>query len=132
MKELGSSVAKLLTPMMMVIEGMMSVGGGEMSMDNLQGMVDNLMGKVLLKMITNKRNDNEQEKKDPNLFEDLIGLTDKLEKDFYTLGRKMKLPAFWKDELFRFGVDGVHHSDSGEVTDQDVDLITSIVEKYSN
>jgi len=133
MKELGSSIGKLLSPMMMIIEGMMSMGGGEMGVDKLSGMVDNMMGNVLLKMVTNKMKENtEEEKTDPLLFGELIGLTEKLEKDFYTLGRKMKLPAFWKGELFRFGEEGMHHTDSDDVVDgEDIDFITAIVEKYT-
>merc|ERR1719312_965515 len=135
MKELGSSIGKLLSPMMMIIEGMMSAGGGEMSMDNLRGLVDNLMGRVLLKMITNKQNKNNEktnEEKDesdePALFRDLLGLAENLAKDFYTLGRKMELTAFWKRELTRFGSEGVHHTDNEEIIDENVDLITAIVE----
>merc|ERR1719206_798515 len=128
MKELGSSIGKLLSPMMMIIEGMMSVGGGEMSMDNLRG-------RVLLKMITNKQSKNNEknnEEKDesdgPPLFRDLLRLAANLAKDFYTLGRKMELTAFWKGELSRFGSEGVHHTDSEEILDEDVDVITAIVE----
>merc|ERR1719320_1660914 len=131
MKELGSSIGKLLSPRMM------SMGGGEMSMDNLRGLVDNLMGRVLLKMITNKQNKNNEktnEEKDesdgPALFRDLLGLSENLAKDFYTLGRKMELTAFWKGELSRFGSEGVHHTDSEEILDEDVDVITATAEKY--
>jgi len=136
MKELGSSIGKLLSPMMMIIEGMMSVGGGEMSMDNLKGLVDNLMGRVLLKMVTNKQNKNSNtnegkaESDRPALFRDMLGLTENLARDFYTLGRKLELPVFWRGELSRFGRDGVHHFDSEELLDEDVDIITAIVEKY--
>ena len=132
MKELGSSIGKLLSPMMMIIEGMMSVGGGEMGMDKLQGMVDNLMGKVLLKMITNKRNTDVGESKTDQifLFGELVGLAKHLEKDFHILGRKLELPEFWKGELFRFGMDSLHHTNMEEVVEEDVELITSIVEKY--
>ena len=123
--------------MMMIIEGMMSVGGGEMSMDNLKGLVDNLMGRVLLRMVTNKQNKNNgktnEEKVEsdrPALFRDMLVLTENLAKDFYTLGRKMELHAFWRGELSRFGRNGVHHCDSEELLDEDVDIITAIVEKY--
>ena len=100
MKELGSSIGKLLSPMMMIIEGMMNVGGGEMGMDKLQGMVDNLMGKVLLKMITNKRNTDVGESKTDQifLFGELVGLAKHLEKDFHIFGRKLELPEFWKGQ----------------------------------
>jgi len=133
--ELGSSLGKLLSPMMMIIEGMMKIGGGEMGVDKLKGMVDNLMGKVLLKMVTNKMAEDKDEKKpQPVLFGELIGLTEKLEKDFHVLGRKLNLPDFWKGELFRFGDEGVDHDKSTNEDDvlvgEDVDFITTLVEKY--
>ena len=135
MNVLGSSIGKLLSPMMMIIEGMMSVGGGEMGVDKLKGMVDNMMGKVLLKMVSNKMKETTAEKKSkPMIFGDLVDLTEKLEKDFYSLGRKMKLPDFWKGELFRFGDGGMHQSatsDSDDILDgEDIDFITAIVEKH--
>ena len=133
--ELGSSLGKLLSPMMMIIEGMMKIGGGEMGVDKLKGMVDNLMGKVLLKMVTNKMaEDKDVGKQQPVLFGELIGLTKKLEKDFHVLGRKLRLPDFWKGELFRFGDEGVYHGSTTNEDDvlvgEDVDFITTLVEKY--
>ena len=135
MNVLGSSIGKLLSPMMMIIEGMMSVGGGEMGVDKLKGMVDNMMGKVLLRMVSNKMKENTDEKKSkPVIFGDLVDLTEKLGKDFYSLGRKMNLPDFWKGELFRFGDGGMHQSATSESEDvldgEDIDFITAIVEKH--
>jgi len=133
MAELGSSIGKLLSPMMMILEGMMQIGlKGEMGVDNLKGMVDNLMGKVLLKMVTNKLEE-KKEKAEPVLFGDHIDLTEKLAKDFYVLGRKLNLPEFWKGELSRFGENGVYHTSEDEeenLDDEDVNFMTAIVEKY--
>jgi len=102
-RSLGSSLGKVLGPMLSVMEGMVKAAGiggegmGKLGLEKLRSQVDNMMGRVLLRMVVNRGKD--EEKKDLRIFSDLTDFAERLAKDFVVKGRKLTLEEFWNEEL---------------------------------
>lgn len=129
LESLGKSLAQLLSPMMMLMEGMVKMGG-EMGMEKLREQVDNMMGKVLLRMVINKLEEKKAET--PILFQKLQKLTESLANDVSKVQCPYSLSNFWKEEMERLkSVDGREEDEEEDVlAGEDIDFMVGVVEKY--
>lgn len=129
LESLGKSLAQLLSPMMMLMEGMVKMGG-EMGMEKLREQVDNMMGKVLLRMVINKLEEKKAES--PILFQKLQKLTESLANDVSKVQCPYSLSNFWKEEMDRLKSvdDGEDDEEEDVLAGEDIDFMVGVVEKY--
>jgi len=129
LKELGGSLGRVFSSLVLVVESMLKAGGEEMVLEKMKEKVDNMLGKVLVKLVENKTKNIQTAQ--PRILGDVAKLTEKFSYDFYALGLKVKLGEFWKMELKTLEDYLAHVTVPGDDADEDVRLIVSIIEKYS-
>lgn len=129
LKSLGTSLGQLLSPMMMLMEGMVKMGG-EMGMEKLREQVDNLMGKVLLRMVINKLENKKEES--PALFKELQKMITSLANDVSNVQCPYSLSNFWNEEMNRLmNVEGRQENEDEDIlAGEDIAFLTGLVEKY--
>jgi len=128
---LGSSLSKMMSPMMSVMDGMVNAAKSspelkDLGLEKLKSQVDNLMGRVLLHMVVSKGN-KEEVKKQPRLFEDIIDLAKKQAQDFQTKYETKSLPEFWEDQLESFVDNNLENKENDAVDVLDGDDVVFIV-----
>ena len=129
LKELGGSLGRVFSSLVLVVESMLKAGGEEMVLEKMKEKVDNMLGKVLVKLVENKTKNIQTAQ--PRILGDVAKLTEKFSYDFYALGLKVKLAEFWKMELKTLEDYLAHVTVPGDDADEDVRFIVSIIEKYS-